>query len=89
MEKAGQLEVLWGTQVGGRPEIVKKSRKEFPWLCHALFYENVLMLHMFPKMVNDAFKLCDGILPVFNMNFFHTKTLPIQLGEWADVLPRL
>lgn len=40
-------------------------------------------------MVDEDFKLSEGILPLFNMNLFHTKTLSIQLREWADVLPRL
>lgn len=89
LKKTGQLEVLSGAQMGGRSKTVKKNREQFPWLCHALLYENVVLLQMSQKMVIDAFKLPYGILPVFNMNFFHTKTLSIQLGEWADVLPRL
>lgn len=40
-------------------------------------------------MVNEAFKLSEGILLLFNLNLFHIKTLPTQLAEWADVLPRL
>lgn len=83
--------MLSGAQVEGRPEVVKvkKSKKEFPLLCHALFFESMLLLQTSPKMVDEAFKFSEGILPLFNMNSFHTKILPIQLGEWADVLAGL
>jgi len=49
----------------------------------------MLLLQMSPKMVNEAFKPSEGILQLFNIKLFHTKTFPIQLGEWADVLSRL